>query len=150
MAAAASPLGKAHPLVLYGKQVKEACLKERARLEFETRQAEQVHAVTVALCPGVCFGGLSAHACATVLTLTQIRSLDAARDDYQLLFQAHLAAKSAPPRSSPLLPAFSRPSPPASFLPSPMCLCECACMHASICKCASALTLGHMDGAAKR
>ena len=120
MAAAASPLGKAHPLVLYGKQVKEACLKERARLEFETRQAEQVHAVTVALCPGVCFGGLSAHACATVLTLTQIRSLDAARDDYQLLFQAHLAAKSAPPRSSPLLPA-----PPATTSYSPQLPAVC-------------------------
>ena len=49
MAAAASPLGKAHPLVLYGKQVKESCLKERARLEFETREAEQVHVVSVAL-----------------------------------------------------------------------------------------------------
>jgi hypothetical protein len=42
LAAGASPLGKAHPLVLHGKQMKEALVKERARLEFEIREASHV------------------------------------------------------------------------------------------------------------
>ena len=42
LAAGASPLGKAHPLVLHGKQMKEALVKERARLEFEMREAAHV------------------------------------------------------------------------------------------------------------
>ena len=42
LAAGASPLGKAHPLVLHGKQMKEALVKERGRLEFEMREAAHV------------------------------------------------------------------------------------------------------------